>query len=225
MFYLFHHMPKCGGTSFNVFLESVFKVRRDYIGRGGPKANPKRMEDFLSKVPSLETIKPHVCLAGHYNLPGTFLWERYPNLENFEHRKFTVLRDPFETARSGVYFGMKRGKIAEDLSPRTVSKRILKRANYFARVLGVSNESEIDKVLDRYWFVAPLTRVEDAAKLIEQTIGKKGPEIGRTNTTSKPQEIDVELAREFRDASALDYAIYERASKRFDELMIKNVPA
>lgn len=217
MFYMFHHLPKCGGSSFRQFLEGVFTIHHDYIGRGGPIKNPKRMAQYLRNVPDLSKLSETDCLAGHYRQPGTNLRARYPDLENHAHRKFSIIRDPFETARSGVYFGIQRGRIPADLTPAKTAARILERSAFLSRTLGIRAQDEIDVVLNRYWFIAPLDRIDDAARVIETTTGRRGPPVGRIKITEKRNDpLPAGLEAEFREKAALDYAVFERAVARFD---------
>lgn len=215
MFYMFHHIPKCGGTSFNRFLDSVFNVTMDYHNAGGPKANPALFERYLTNPVDLLALNENDCICGHFNLEGIFLHQRYPHLEKLQHRKFSVIREPFETAKSGVYFNVKRG-VFDAMSPDAIGKKILGRANIMAKTLGITSVGEIDKVLDRYWFIAPLDQIETAARIIEQVTKRSGKSVEHVNTTQKPDHsLDEKLEAKFRERSSLDCAIYERACARF----------
>ncbi|MEM6846856.1 MAG: hypothetical protein AAF580_02125 [Pseudomonadota bacterium] len=215
MFYLFHHMPKCGGTSFTAYLESIFRVLDDYHNPGGPKADLQRFDRFVRSPKKLRNLTSNHCVAGHYNLDRIFLWERYPELEEIEHRKFSVLRHPFDTARSGAYFSVKRGR-AEPFGESELLSRMLGRKNFFAKTLGIRDANQVDEVLSRYWFVAPLDQLKDAVKILESTTGRSGIEVPFSNTTDKPHLVSVEaLRKRFAEANPLDHLIYERAVERF----------
>lgn len=190
MFYMFHHIPKCGGTSFNRFLESVFDVTRDYHPPNGPKAEPEAFQEYIDRPIDLGALGNNDCISGHYNMDRIFLYDRYPDLESLPHRKFSIVREPFAAALSGVYFAMKRGRIPA-LTPEQIADRVLRRSRYIAKVFGVRHLDEIDEVFDRYWFIAPLERIGDAAKVIETARGLRGSPIGITNTTEKIIDVDV----------------------------------
>jgi hypothetical protein len=216
MFYLFHHMPKCGGTSFNAFLRSIFRVTTDYVG--APVAQePERFETFKAKPLDLKVLNSRDCLSGHYNLHGIHLDERYPELESLEHRKFSILRDPFEAADSGVRFGMKRGWLPSELAGDAYREKIYNRANYFARTLRITEVGQIDDLFNRYWFIAPLDRVDHAMRILKNQTGKEGIVLPTLNTTPKSEEIaSSQTMQDFRELSYLDYAIYEKARLHFE---------
>jgi len=216
MFYFFHHMPKCGGTSFNAFLRSLFAVHRDYHV-GNLNSHPKAFRKYQEHPLDLGTFGPGDCLAGHYNMPGIYLWERYPDLDRFDVRLFTILRDPYEAAESGIRFGMKRGWYSPSMDEKQKNDLLLRRATFISRTLGVKDESQIPGVLDRYWFVVPLDRIDQAARIIEQDVGRTGVPVGRVNVTER-QETDFSdaIRQEFRARAALDFSLYEAAKRRFE---------
>lgn len=218
MFYLFHHIPKCGGTSFNQFLKSIFNVTPDRPI--GWKGNPEKLDNFCANPIDLHKLSARDCVTGHYNLPRIRLWTRYPELESIEHRKFSVIRDPADAAISGAFFNAKRGKIPHD----KIQKHALARVGFIPATLGIKSEADIDAVLDRYWFMAPLQHIDVAAGLLENATGRKGAEVGQINTTSKPVSMDFldNIREEFEKRAVLDYAIYRRACKRFEEFTLKD---
>ena len=94
--FVFLHIPKCGGTSLNAFLERLFK--------GAFRKYHPRFDEH-SKLSPLEAQNT-MCLSSHVPYP---LHKRYTydlneggaqsELHSFEKRKclyFTVLRDPIE---------------------------------------------------------------------------------------------------------------------------------
>lgn len=220
MFFMFHHIPKCGGTSFNAFLGSVFRLHLDYHNPGGPARDQKKFRRYLQNPLDLGSYSYRDCVAGHYNLDSIFLWQRYPRLDELEHRKFSILRDPFDAALSGVYFNIKRGVATPDPSPEDLERRVLQRAGYFARVFGIEDEGRIEQVLERYWFVAPLDRIADAAQIIQVATGRNGLSVGRANVTKRPADLPPSgLEMEFRGRAALDYAIFDRVCSRFEDFI------
>lgn len=219
MFYFFHHLPKCGGTSFNKFLESVFTLHKDYHNPGGQAKDENLFSEYKRNPRILSELQAGDCLAGHYNLPGIHLWERYPDLASFKHKKFSIIREPFDAAKSGVYFAMKRKRLPL-LDEAGIIEKILGRNRYFSGILGIESEDQIDEVLDRYWFIAPLTQVDQAISVIEKDIGRKGTPMPKLNITKKPDEDRLDrIKSEFQERAWLDYLIYERCSQNFNELL------
>jgi len=208
-------MPKCGGTSFTAFLRSLFTVHADYVGADHLQ-QPKVFEAFKQSPLGLGKLKRTDCLAGHYNLGGIHLGERYPDLERRQHRKFSILREPFEAASSGIRYGMEQGWIPADLSPDEQQKLLLKRANYFARTFGVTTRDEVRALFERYWFIAPLDRMEHVMRVLEAETGKQGTRPQVLNTTGPASEAPSQaLVEAFREQSDLDYLLYDLAQLRF----------
>lgn len=216
MFYLFHHMPKCGGTSFVDFLRSIFRVHPDYVGADHVQ-QPERFEAFKRAPRDLTQLKATDCIVGHYNLRGIKLDERYPDLELLPHRKFSILREPIEAAASGIRYGIKQGWLAAETSEDEHVERIFRRANYFANTFGISDPSQVDQVFKKYWFIAPLDRIQHAVKILETETQKIGKPLEIRNQTSRDHRIELPqwAIDDFRNRSELDYMLYDRAQLEF----------
>lgn len=215
VFYLFHHMPKCGGTSFRAFLNSVFKVHNDYVGTD-PQTDPERFQEFGARPLDLAPMTPRDCIVGHYNIDGIRLHERFPDLERRKHRKFSILREPLDAARSGIRYNIKRGLLPASIPEKDLHAMLLRRATYFARTFGVKSEADLPGLFDRYWFIAPLDRIDHAMRIIETRTGRKGKMPPRLNTTSaRGDALPDDVAAEFKERAYLDYRIYDLARLRF----------
>lgn len=211
-------MPKCGGTSFRKFLESVFDVHTDYHV-GNNVSHPEEFKEYISNPVNIEKLNENSCLIGHYNIEGIRLWQRYPELDRYNHRKFSILREPLQTAISGLKFGVKRGWYNQNMSREVKEKLLLGRASYFSRTLGIEKKSDAEKVMDKYWFIAPLDKIDLAAKLIALEFGKK-PEFVETLNTTRAEDnfIDKELQEMFMEKAALDMYIYNLCISRFESI-------
>lgn len=222
MFYFFHHVPKCGGTSFKTFLNRTFTLHNDYSYKGRQidiKNKPDEFERYKAESLDLESFGPNDCIAGHFNLPGIFVWERYPDLFSRKAKVFTIIRDPFEAAKSGVRFGVKRNKLPEARNREENTKFLLRRANMFATTLGIRDLDDIDPVLDRYWLVAPLERAQEMADVIAGEVGVAANPLEHLNTTAENAQSDSDAflpnaEAQFRNAARLDMAIYQYAIYR-----------
>ena len=212
--FVFNHIPKCGGTSFRNFLDSVFTVHLDYAPQGAAR-DPDVLQAHKDAAYDLKDMGQDDCIAGHFNLPGVFLNQRYPGV--FETaRVFSLMRDPFAAAASGVRYLTSQG-VFEPASAQVQTERLLKRAGYFPRILGVQRVEDIEAVLDRYWFIAPLDRVDRAARLIETAAGRRGAPVPVLNATSGDEAaFSPDAEARFREEAALDYALYEAVRARFE---------
>lgn len=211
-------MPKCGGTSFRKFLDSMFNLHADYH-TGSNVSHPEKFKKYINKPVDLDLLGKNDCLVGHYNSEGIRLWQRYPTLNNYKHKKFTILRDPLETAISGVKFGIKRGWYDENMSQETKEKLLLGRASYFSQTLGIKTKFDIDDVMNKYWFIAPLDKLDLAARLIAVETGKEPKPVGKYNVTMLQDDfINKELQEKFIEEAALDTHIYKRCISRFEAM-------
>lgn len=88
--YIFHHIPKCGGTSVRNALNSWFEMKLDY-------APPISSEEFvkykLNKY-NISKFKPYQCLVSHFESSHT-IYKRYPQVfKDNRYRVFSFVRDP-----------------------------------------------------------------------------------------------------------------------------------
>ena len=89
--YIFHHLPKCGGTSIVSIIDQWFIQVRDYQDWGEDAASFDKSKLDLSKYDERH------CLCGHFEREDIHLHQRYPEvINNPVHRMFTFIRDPLE---------------------------------------------------------------------------------------------------------------------------------
>ena len=186
---------------------------------GNDKTHPQEFKEYIINPLKLEKLTKNDCLVGHYNMAGIQLWERYPELDRYHHRKFSILREPLETAMSGVKFGIKRGWADVNMSKEVKERLLLRRSRFFSSTLGILDEYHAKEVLEKYWFIAPLDKIDLAAKLIGLELGKKPKPVDTLNTTT-PQDnfFDEELKEKFKASATLDIFIYNLCVLRFEHL-------
>ena len=217
-FWMFWHMPKCGGSSFTNVLEKIFTVQKDYHPTDRTSLEYKK---YLSNPIDLKKLNFRNCLIGHYNIEGIKLWQRYPDIEKFRPNIFTILRDPLETAISGVRFGIQNGWINRDLNQFELDKIFLGRSNYFSNVFGIKRSDEI-LILKK--FIWKSVDIKDAKillnqiqnelikseELIQERAFLENHEIPSINVTSKKYKYcpSLKAKEEFLKKSVLDYQIY-----------------
>lgn len=219
-FWFFWHMPKCGGTSFVHALSNSLKVTRDYhpVDRSGDA-----YRQYVKSPCKLSEFSRTDCLVGHYNIKGIQLWQRYPDLFQFSPRVFTILRDPVDTAVSGVRYGMQNGRISSGASQDSLDSLFLRRSNYFSSVLGISKSSEITMLQNLLWKSCDIS---NASKLISEINShlydsKSSPidsdsvqenAIPRSNVTRSEflYKPSGDALKEFKVRASLDLEIYRR---------------
>lgn len=206
--YVFHHIPKCGGTSLNQALAHWFTVIPDYR-MGYTDQYPPKTD--VSKLRSTH------CLCGHFEMEGQFLHQRYPEvLQGDRFRLFTFIRDPLELQLSLFRYV----QIHNPKPNRTLENHLALRPNYIASLLPATAENYKD-VLDRYFFIGLLEQGQESLDLLAQKIGKPSQTLPYVNETRSPhsqKEIplsDEAIAR-FHQENALDYLIYQYCLERFD---------
>ena len=141
--YVFHHIPKCGGTSLIQILNKWFIVVHDYRKDW---SNSHRSPININKFKSIH------CLAGHWELPGVYLNERYPEvLSEDRYKVFTFLRDPLELSLS--LYRYERENSQTDITD--IEEHFSIRTNYIATILNANYEN-YKAVLDQYFFIGIL---------------------------------------------------------------------
>ena len=221
-FWMFWHMPKCGGSSFTEILEKIFAVKKDYHPEDRTSLEYK---EYLLNPIDLNKLNFKNCLIGHYNIEGIKLWQRYPDIERLKPIIFTILRDPLETAVSGVRFGIQKGWINKDLNQIELDKIFLGRSKYFSNVFGIKKSEEVHILKKLIWKSVDIKNANILLKHIQNELIKSEEfnqeklcfesfEIPIINVTSNKYKYypSLKARDEFLKKSTLDYDIYNSLS-------------
>lgn len=206
--YVFHHIPKCGGTSLVHVLSDWFFLIRDYRSGWETINYPKKI-----KLNSLRSIH---CLCGHWELYGYHIFQRYPAILNLPERfrLFAFIRDPLEISLSLFRYEKKNNR------NKTISleQHLSLRPNYLANIFPVSRDN-YKNIIDRYFFIGILEEGQASLDLFAKLIGKKSYKMPLLNKTksNKPTKtmLNRELFQKFRYENELDYLIYDYCKEKF----------
>jgi hypothetical protein len=205
---VFHHIPKCGGTSLLAVLDQWFILRRDYrqgwAQEFGPPLDPAVLDG-------------RHCLCGHFDGPENRLAVRYPRVfESSRFRCITVVRDPLSLVLSLYRWEGRMGIRREDVLDRYLMAHV----GFLADALGAGPDDWRD-VLDRYAFIGLQAHLEETANRLAHRLGKPPVQLPRLNVTDRwgraPQHrrLSAETVARFRAANRLDETIYQACVQRF----------
>ena len=211
--YVFHHLPKCGGTSAFDALSEWFICIKDYPPPWSDLDNPGGYKKFCDLPKNLGALRDYHMLCGHYHLEGSFLYERYPGIMDDErYRLITFLRHPLEIQLSLYYYEQANGRFDSSVS---VEERLLLRSDYLASILPC-DKTNFHKVLDRYFFIGAVETYQQSFDALAEMLEKPMVSLGLLNRSSRDgKKLSREFLSEFEEKNSLDYQIYNYAVGRF----------
>lgn len=206
---VFHHIPKCGGSSLRRVLVDWFEFHPEYRELDWNEDTLRTFE----KIP-LNNLGPRDCVSAHWDVPGFHLKDRYPNIlsDRRRHFLFTFLRDPLEVKISLYYFELKKGRQLSN----TLEERIFAEDNYIADRFPC-DESNYKQVLNRYDFVGFVESYQESMDRLAYVLEKPKIKITQENISARDNEANLssEIINEFKRRNQLDYKIYRYCQEKF----------
>lgn len=220
--YFFHHLIKCGGSSIGAVLEKWFQFENDLYDKVDGTLGydyDGNVNKFKKYKFNLENISSDTCIRGHFQHEGIFIDQRYPEIfkRPNEFKVFTFVREPMNVLYSLYYFGKKR-----DYDYQTISlKTYLKTTKNFLAYLLNCDDSNYKEILDRYFFIGIVDRMQESFDKFASIIGKRKITVPVFNTTEKDSqiaELTPEFIAEIKKQNELDYKIYNYCLEKFNKL-------
>ena len=214
--YIFHHIPKSGGTSIVSVIDNWFTVVRDY--RPSIELTDETIR-YLEKKIDLGKLNSTHCLSGHFEKEGNYLYERYPQvLENPEEYKvFTFLREPMDLAISLYYYQIKTNIRKKEDQP--LEDFLLSISNYTANRLPCTKEN-YRNILDKYFFIGINESMQDSLDRLAEILHKPKiiiPVLNQSSRDTQALNLSNTLISAFKHHNELDYLIYNYALNKFKE--------
>jgi len=210
--YIFHHMPKCGGTALREALDQWFTLINDYIS----------VEQLCGQEPvasplDLQALGKDSCVCSHFEHHFNHLRVRYP--EAFRNRRhyflFSFVREPLDLAMSLYFHAVKVGRL--DPQEHSLQQFIGNQCNYMAHRFPCDKRN-YRRVLGLYNFIGLLEEMPLSMEKLAQILGREPVRVPLRNTSPRDQQEAALTAEEivrFKDRNALDYAIYDHVRTRF----------
>jgi len=176
--YVFHHIPKCGGSSLLKVLNRWFRVVHDYRESWG-KGQPRKID--LSKLKCIH------CLSGHFDHDGIYLFQRYPEVMNSNnYRLITFLRDPLQTKLSLYRF--EKSKRGDSVA---LTEHLFSRPNYMSNRFPLT-KTNYKQILDSYFFVGVIEKAQECVDFLSMELDKKTVKMPIVNATAKSDSVRMQ---------------------------------
>lgn len=217
--YVFHHIPKCGGTSAIYALSNWFHIVRDYRPR---IMLVEETDEYLKDRINIANLKTRHCLCSHFELEGNYLHQRYPEVltQKTRYRIFTFVRDPLELMISLYYYERENGYN----SNTTLEEYLVYREDNFMANRFPCAEQNYKEVLSRYFFIGITEYLQESFEYLALILNKKKIEVPHVNRTERDEQssgISTSTIKKFREKHTVDYKIYEYSLDKFEELRTK----
>ncbi len=212
--YIFHHLMKCGGSSIVISLTDWFFLRYDLLER------VNNLNIFMNQIYNTEELFGDFCLTGHFQYDGIHLHQRYPEMlkRRSEYKFFTFIRDPLKVKMSLYYYVKKFG--GYENTNLSLRRSLLAESNFLASLFPC-DESNYKEVLDRYFFIGIVEKMQESMDKLSVLVNKRKIQIPLSNTTDKDSqvsELTPDFLNKFRERNKLDYMIYDYCVEKFNKM-------
>jgi hypothetical protein len=213
--YLFHHMPKTGGTSLKRVFATWFVLVEDYRAPWAYIMPPKL---------DLSSVGPDKMLCGHFAADTAPLTARYPETGDRQTwRKISFVRDPLERAISiHAHEKKRRREYDQTYQPIPLGAYLRTNRGIFLKHFEC-DESNWREALDNYWFIGTLERLPECLDHLADKLGKLAPAfLPHDNATIRDEEVSEEDIAVFRTNNAVEFEIYAEVAARLDRLRVQH---
>ena len=151
------------------------------------------------------------CLVGHFDEPGIYLHERYPDvLRSRDYFLFTFVRHPLQLQLSLYSWEQKKGK---DFGIHELQDELLQRPNYLAHRIPC-DEGDWESVLRRYHFIGTTGDLQGSFDRLADLLDLPRvamPHLNRSRSKRDLPTFEDGFLEAFEEANKVDYAIYRYA--------------
>lgn len=213
--YVFHHVPKCAGTTARTAFAFWFVPVPDYHPWWSVEDMSAEYFEWTRRPPDVRRLRAAEMMAGHWCGPGSFLHERHPQVfADARFRAVTILRDPFEARLSYLHYYRRENRPE---GRHSQEEWMLMQENPLCALMGIDPEN-CEAALDRYWFVGISERLPETFAALRKHLGAGPTWVAHRNASERGDErASSALREEFRKRSAGDYRLYAHALRRFEE--------
>jgi hypothetical protein len=211
--YIFHHIPRCGGTSMREAFKQWFRCKVDYRSGWGMGA---RWERFRRRPLRLETLPPGTMICGHFEVDGIFLHQRYPQvLKDPRYRLISFVRDPFDLRLSLLRYEIEHQRLTGEES---IERLLSDRPNWLCERFRCLAD-DMETILSRYFFIGITEESQASFDRLADKLGKPRVRLpSRNGTEPRGFPVDEERMAQFRQVHDLDYRLYHRCLERWQEV-------